>query len=391
MPNTASDLRTYRFDQMAIMINDRVDDPAASGVERYVGLEHLDTDSLRIRRWGDITDVESTKLRFTPGDIIFGKRRVYQRKLAVADFEGICSAHAMVLRARPDVVLPEFLPFFMQSELFMERALAISVGSLSPTINWTDLAEQEFPVPSIEEQHQLVALLQALRATAERQEEAAIAARTMRSSLVRKLLGTPTSGGQGEQLVRVSSVCRVVRGSSPRPAGDPRYFNGSHIPWITVGEITKDDRIWLTETATFLTESGMERSRILNSGTVVLTNSGFSLGVPKVLQITGCANDGVAAFVNLDPCVQPLFLYYRLLGMTRYLREVVAAGGDQPNLNTDRIGDLLLPLPSLERQAEVVAELRVAEEGVEAMTTRVSQIRAFLGDVTRRQLTTEAP
>ena len=76
MPEPATKLTTYRFDQMAKQINDRVDNPAESGVERYVGLEHLDADSLRIRRWGDITDVESTKLRFQPGDIIFGKRRV---------------------------------------------------------------------------------------------------------------------------------------------------------------------------------------------------------------------------------------------------------------------------------------------------------------------------
>lgn len=164
MPKTSSAVQTHRFDQMATMINDRVDDPAESGVERYVGLEHLDADSLRIRRWGDITDVESTKLRFKSGDIIFGKRRVYQRKLAVADFEGICSAHAMVLRARSDVVLPEFLPFFMQSDLFMERALAISVGSLSPTINWTDLAAQEFPLPTIDEQRRLLVGLTAAQA-----------------------------------------------------------------------------------------------------------------------------------------------------------------------------------------------------------------------------------
>ena len=125
---------TFRFHEMATMINDRVDDPSAANVDRYVGLEHLDSDSLKIRRWGSPADVKATKLRFRAGDIIFGRRRVYQRKLAVADFNGICSAHAMVLRANPNVILPEFLPFFMQSDLFMERALAISVGSLSPTI-----------------------------------------------------------------------------------------------------------------------------------------------------------------------------------------------------------------------------------------------------------------
>lgn len=158
----AKDSRTWKrvnFGELAECINDRVDDPKSAGVDRYVGLEHLDPGSFAIRRWGTPNDVESTKLRFKPGDIIFGKRRAYQRKLAVADFEGICSAHAMVLRAKPKAVLAEFLPFFMQSDLFMDRAVAISVGSLSPTINWKTLAAEEFALPPLEEQRRIAALL----------------------------------------------------------------------------------------------------------------------------------------------------------------------------------------------------------------------------------------
>src|SRR5437867_887095 len=131
--------RKYRFDEMAVIVNDRIDDPSQADVAHYVGLEHLDSESLAIRRWGKPSDVEATKLQFRAGDIIFGRRRAYQRKLAVAHFDGICSAHAMVLRAKVEVVLSEFLPFFMQSGLFMERAREISVGSLSPTINWRSL------------------------------------------------------------------------------------------------------------------------------------------------------------------------------------------------------------------------------------------------------------
>lgn len=155
--------QTYRFDEMATMVNDRIDDPSEADVEYYVGLEHLDSDSLTVRRWGTPSDVEATKLRFRAGDIIFGRRRVYQRKLAVAHFDGICSAHAMVLRAKPKVVLPEFLPFFMQSDLFMERAKEISVGSLSPTINWKTLANEEFVLPPLEEQRRIASALTATR------------------------------------------------------------------------------------------------------------------------------------------------------------------------------------------------------------------------------------
>jgi restriction endonuclease S subunit len=131
-------------------------------MEYYVGLEHLDPDSLRIRRWGSPDDVEATKLCFKSGDIIFGRRRAYQRKLGVAEFDGICSAHAMVLRAKPEVVLPEFLPFFMQSDLFMNRAVEISVGSLSPTINWKTLAIQEFALPPMDEQRRITLAVNAV-------------------------------------------------------------------------------------------------------------------------------------------------------------------------------------------------------------------------------------
>lgn len=153
--------KVWRFDQMATNVNVRIDNPAESGMEHYVGLEHLDSDSLKIRRWGSPSDVESTKLCFKKGDIIFGKRRAYQRKLGVAEFDGICSAHAMVLRAKPEVVLSEFLPFFMQSEPFMNRAVEISVGSLSPTINWKTFSAERFSIPEIEEQERVIYVLRA--------------------------------------------------------------------------------------------------------------------------------------------------------------------------------------------------------------------------------------
>lgn len=150
---------------MADNIGDRVDNPAEAGVDRYVGLEHLDRESLKIRRWGTPDEVEATKLRFKSGDIIFGKRRAYQRKLAVADFEGICSAHAMVLRAREDAIAKEFLPVFMQSDIFFDRAISISVGSLSPTINWKTLAAQEFLIPPKPEQQRIAEILWAVDKT----------------------------------------------------------------------------------------------------------------------------------------------------------------------------------------------------------------------------------
>jgi type I restriction enzyme, S subunit len=180
--------QTVRFGDMAQHIGERVQ-PDDATVDRYVGLEHLDPESLKIRRWGSPDDVGATKLRFYPGDIIFGKRRFYQRKLAVADFEGICSAHAMVLRAKPDIILPEFLPFFMQSETFFERAMSISVGSLSPTINWSTLQRQEFALPPLDEQRRIAEVLTAVEEVNEKYrlvyESSNLALRVVQSNLIK--------------------------------------------------------------------------------------------------------------------------------------------------------------------------------------------------------------
>lgn len=150
------------FGEVIENVTDRVDDPAKAGVDRYVGLEHLDPGTMSLQRWDSPDKVAAQKLRFQPGDVIFGRRRAYQKKLAFADFEGICSAHALVLRARPDHIVSEFLPVFLSSDYFLDRAIAISVGSLSPTVNWRDLKVQEFVLPPIDAQKRIAELLWAI-------------------------------------------------------------------------------------------------------------------------------------------------------------------------------------------------------------------------------------
>lgn len=146
-----------KFGDIAKNISKRVE-PSETDLEIYVGLEHLDPDSLKIKRHGVPADVAGQKLLVKKGQIIFGKRRAYQRKVAVADWDCICSAHAMVLEANSNTVIPEFLPFFMQSDVFMNRAVAISEGSLSPTIKWKALVEQSFLLPLKESQSNFIEL-----------------------------------------------------------------------------------------------------------------------------------------------------------------------------------------------------------------------------------------
>lgn len=145
----------------------RVADPEAAGIERVVGLEHIEPGDLRIRRWGDVADGTTFTTLFRPGQVLFGKRRAYQRKVAVADFEGVCSGDIYVLEPANDRLMPELLPFLCQTDAFFDHAVGTSAGSLSPRTNWTSLASFEFLLPPIQEQARLVEVLIAAQDSSE--------------------------------------------------------------------------------------------------------------------------------------------------------------------------------------------------------------------------------
>jgi type I restriction enzyme, S subunit len=162
--------------------------------------------------------------------------------------------------------------------------------------------------------------------------------------------------------VRLGDICKVVRGGSPRPAGDPRFFGGEFIPWLTVAAITNvsPSQTVITEAVGFLTEEGSRRSRRFQPGMVVIANSGWKCGVAKVLGFECCGNDGIAALENLT-AADPAFLTYWINSQTERLRSQAAAGNEQPNLNTDRIASLSIPLPAITEQQAIVAALSDAD------------------------------
>lgn len=149
--------KTYRFDVFVDNISERIK-PSESESDVYIGLEHLDSGDLKIKRHDNPEKVKGVKLKFYEGDIIFGKRRAYLRKAGLAELSGICSAHAMVLRPKLKMS-SKFLIFFIHSNQFMNRALQISEGSLSPTIKWKTLAAQEFKMPEKAEQERITKLM----------------------------------------------------------------------------------------------------------------------------------------------------------------------------------------------------------------------------------------
>lgn len=143
--------KIYKFDDIVVNSTTKKK-PEEIDRLHYIGLEHIDSGTFEISRWGSDIAPIGDKLVMKKGDVLFGKRRAYQRKVAVAPFDGIFSAHGMVLRPKEDVICKEYFPFFISSNQFMDTAVRISVGGLSPTVNWKDLQKQEFELPTISQQ-----------------------------------------------------------------------------------------------------------------------------------------------------------------------------------------------------------------------------------------------
>jgi type I restriction enzyme S subunit len=146
------------FGDVVRNVNETVKDAAAIGIDRLVAMEHMHPGELAIARWGAVSDGTTFTRRVKPGQTLFGKRRAYQRKVAYAEFDAICSGDIYTFEADEEHLLGEFLPFLVQSDPFFDHALDTSAGSLSPRTNWRDLANFQFDLPPLDEQKRIANL-----------------------------------------------------------------------------------------------------------------------------------------------------------------------------------------------------------------------------------------
>lgn len=214
MPKAASQQRsakwtTVAFGDVVRLCTERSSDPEVDGFERYVGLEHLDPGELRVRRWGDLADGVTFTNVFRPGQVLFGKRRAYQRKVAVVDFSGVCSGDIYVLEPKGDALLSDLLPFICQTDAFFEHAVGTSAGSLSPRTNWESLASYEFAIPPLEEQRRLADVLLAASRAVEMHLATARQAETTRVAAADRMFKDALADSKHEG-ISLGDVCAQV-------------------------------------------------------------------------------------------------------------------------------------------------------------------------------------
>ncbi|WP_404357084.1 restriction endonuclease subunit S [Methylotuvimicrobium sp. KM1] len=363
--------RMVKFGDMAKHISKRVE-PSETNLNIYVGLEHLDPDSLRIKRHGVPSDVEGQKLLVKKGQIIFGKRRAYQRKLGVADWDCICSAHAMVLEAKPETVLPEFLPFFMQSDAFMNRAIAISEGSLSPTIKWKALENQVFAMPDITIQLSIIRIFNKIEDCFKHiQHTKSIIENIL--FLLRQNVKNNEKGDSGilEDFVSLKGGNAFKEKYQGAQVGD--------LPFIKVSDMNlPNNEKFIVDSSNWISNSQINeiRPNIFPKGSTVFAKVGAALLLNRrrILTRDTAIDNNMMAAVPIKN-ILPEYLYHFLCSLD--FKDYVQSGA-LPSVNQNVIGKIQLSVPEIDFQiniSNIISEFESLNEVLSDRFVRMQNLK----------------
>ena len=336
----------YKFDQIAFNSTDKKK-PVDEDKEHYIGLEHLDSGSLKVTRWGSEIAPKGEKLLMKKGDVLFGKRRAYQKKVAIAPFDGIFSAHGLVLRPKTDVIDPGFFPLFIASDYFLDAAIKISVGSLSPTINWRDLKELEFDLPSISVQQKLAKVLWAINDTKEAYQKLIQETDELVKSQFIEMFGDLINGPKYPG-VRFGALGEMVTGGTPSSKHE-EYFGGD-IPFVST-PCLGNNYISAKDAQNYLTEAGVKNStthRIPPYSLMVGNRVG--VGKSSINTCEMCTNQDILSFINIDTTKYDLLFLKKVIEQYAPYYDEQKRGATIKGVPSDVIKNSMVPDVSLEMQ-----------------------------------------
>ncbi len=342
-------------------------DPQANGIERVVGLEHIDPENLHIRRWNSVEEGTSFTRKFVPGQTLFGKRRAYQRKVGFAEFEGLCSGDILTFEPKNEkVLLPELLPFICQSDAFFDHALDTSAGSLSPRTSWTALKDFEFPLPPLDEQKRIAEILWAADEAVERflalENDTEKARRVTLFELIAKGVGeefrglTLHSASGSWRTKRVSMAGEVQLGRQRAP----RYQSGKWTrPYLRVanvfdGYIDFEDILYMD-----FDERDFARYA-LRAGDILLNEGQSRELVGRCAMFEGqvdncCFQNTLVRFRCNDELVPEFaFSYFQYLFYRQTFSAVARQTTSIAHLGADTFQKLFIPIPPIKEQKRIV-------------------------------------
>ncbi len=380
--------RQVKFGDVVQLSKARSQDPLADGLERYVGLEHLEPGDLRIRSWGNVADGVTFTSVFKPGQVLFGKRRAYQRKVAVADFSGVCSGDIYVLETKDSkVLLPQLLPFICQTDAFFDHAVGTSSGSLSPRTNWTSLESFGFLIPPIEEQRRHLATASAMLSAIDQLRELEIAAERARRSLLldcfRRDRGSSDQFPKDWRLGTVREFGDVQVGIRKHPGS----LTGSNMrPYLRVANVLDDQIKWDDVMSIHVPDADVVRCALKDGD--ILVNKGNSIDLVGRASIFRKSQfpagevffqDHLMRFRPNESVDSEYALgYFQHLLYTSQFTRIAGASTSIATIPLGAFEGLPIPVPPIEQQADIGRALRGLAEARDKTKGRVEATRSMM-------------
>lgn len=342
----------------------------------YVAGDHMDSEDLTLHRWGSFAtdDVGPAFIRiFKPGQVLYGSRRTYLKKIVVAPFEGITANTTFVLETKnEDEFSQRLLPFIMLSDDFTEWSIRKSKGSTNPYVLFSDLADYEFDLPSPEEQRRLADKLWAAYELKEAYKKMIAATDEMAKAQFIEMFGTVDFNEKGWELSSFGEQFAISSGGTPDTKNEEYWHNGS-ISWI--GSNMCQNCILENNDGKYITQEGYKHcsAKLYKPETILIALVGATIGKVAYLKFETATNQNVAGIEVIDRnSFEPMFIYYLLQNM--YNRFFMLGMGKFKMASLSFIKSLTLICPPIKLQQQFIAIAEQADKSKSELRQAIEKI-----------------
>lgn len=385
MTELKSGWRVVKFGEVVRQCKESVDRDNNS-FERYVEGGHMDSENIHIRQWGKFgTDYVGPAFHriFRKGQVLYGSRRTYLKKVAIAEFDGITANTTFVCETKdPNVFRQELLPFLMLTDSFTEHSIRESKGSTNPYINWPDIAKYEFPLPPLDEQKRIAEILWAADEAVERYKESLDSLTTVKSLTLRQSL----RHGSTREV-----VCAELYSAPPRNGFSPKTnASGTGYPTLSIGSV-RDGRVDPSGNTKFaeISQSDLDVFRLRSGDILVVRGNGN-----KHL----CGKAGLVMEVP-DDCFYPDLLIRIAFDSERVLPDFAVAQWNDPlthsnllslakstngiwKVNGKDLRQHKLLIPDIEVQRETVKQLSIISAQENELSKHIEVLHGLQRQIT---------
>lgn len=384
------DWKSVKLDDVVREIKEVCKSPKKDGLQYIVGLEHIDSEDIHLRRFLDINQKTTFTKLFRKNHILFGRRRAYLKKAAQAPFDGICSGDITVMEAK-EGLLPELLPFLINNDNFFNYAIQHSAGSLSPRVKFKDLANYEFLLPPKGEQAKLAKLLWAADNVVEK-DKALLEKLEVVKFRTLKFIFTDGNGSLklkpfsnyiiplSWNIKRMEEVSNIEYGISKSVANniDPNIgwpiLTGANIK--LKGELDDSKMVYIEE-------PNNERFFLQKGDLLFNWRSGSPEHIGKTAMFTLDGSYTYASFILRIRCFEEQLNNFYAYYLLNYLREIEYFSKEvaqQVNfkINATIFRQVQIPIPELSEQIKIITKLKKIYDQIDNVNRKLQSSQALL-------------